>query len=99
MGRSAYYGSIYPATQNLLLAARSIGLGAALTTLPVWSRSLARRTLSLPRNVVPCAVVPLGWPMGGGYGPTTRRPVEEITHLDRYGNRAFLPGGADDTPA
>jgi hypothetical protein len=30
--------------------------------------------------------------MRGGYGPTTRRPVEEITHLDRYGNRPFLPG-------
>jgi nitroreductase len=90
MGRTAYYGSIYPAVQNLLLGARGIGLGATITTLPLWSRSLARRTLGLPRDVVPCAVVPLGWPVGGGYGPTTRRPVEELTHLDRYGNRAFL---------
>jgi nitroreductase len=94
MGKSAYFGSIFPAAQNLLLAARSIGLGAALTTLPLWSRSLARRTLSLPRDVTPCAVIPLGWPMGGGYGPTTRRPVEEITHLDRYGNRAYLDAAA-----
>jgi nitroreductase len=97
MGKSAYYGSVFPATQNLLLAARAIGLGAALTTLPLWSRSLARRTLSLPRSITPCAVVPLGWPMGGGYGPTTRRPVEEITHVDRYGNRAFLRGDAGGT--
>ena len=43
-----------------------------------------------PGTVTPCAVIPLGWPVGGGYGPTTRRPVEELTHLDRYGNRAFL---------
>jgi nitroreductase len=85
---SSYYGSIYPAVQNLLLAARGLGLGAALTTLPVWSTLLARRTLGLPRNVTPVAAVPLGWPRGR-YGPTTRRPVEEVTHLDRYGNRAF----------
>jgi nitroreductase len=85
---ASYYGSIFPAVQNLLLAARALGLGAALTTLPVWSTLLARRTLGLPRSVTPLAVVPLGWPQGG-YGPTTRRPVEEVTHLDRYGNRAF----------
>jgi nitroreductase len=90
MAGSAYYGSIFPATQNLLLGARALGLGAALTTLPLWSTGLARRTLSLPRHITPCAVIPLGWPMGGGYGPTTRRPAEELIHLDRYGNRAFL---------
>jgi nitroreductase len=81
---SSYYGSIYPAIQNLLLAARALGLGAALTTLPVWSSLLARRTLGLPWNVSPIAAVPLGWPRGR-YGPTTRRPVDEVTHLDRYG--------------
>ncbi|MFN8036622.1 MAG: nitroreductase family protein [Acidimicrobiia bacterium] len=85
---STLYGSVYPAIQNLLLAARSIGLGATLTTLPLWSSWLARRTLGLPWRVVPVAVIPLGWPRGR-YGPTTRRPVEETVHLDRYGNRAF----------
>jgi len=85
---SSYYGSIYPAIQNLLLAARAIGLGAALTTLPVWSSLLARRTLGLPWSVSPAAAIPLGWPEGR-YGPTTRRPVEEVTHLDRFGIPAF----------
>jgi len=95
MGRAAFYGSIFPAVQNLLLAARAIGLGATLTTLPLWSRTQARRTLGLPGNVTPCAVVPLGWPLRGGYGPTTRRPVREIVHVDHYGNRSFLhPDGA-----
>jgi hypothetical protein len=37
----------------------------------------------------PCCIVPLGWPHGR-YGPTTRKPVEEVTHLDAYGNRAWL---------
>ncbi|MGH9031803.1 MAG: nitroreductase family protein, partial [Acidimicrobiia bacterium] len=74
LAATSYYGSIYPAVQNLLLAARGLGLGAALTTLPVWSVVLARRTLGLPRNVTPIAAVPMGWPRGS-YGPTTRRPV------------------------
>jgi len=85
---ASMYGSIFPSVQNLLLAARAAGLGAALITLPLWSRFLARRALGLPWNVAPCAVVPLGWP-AGRYGPTYRRPVEEVVSLDRYGNRAF----------
>jgi nitroreductase len=85
---TSYYGSIYPSVQNLLLAARSAGLGAALITLPLWSTILARRALGLPWTVSPCAVVPLGWPKGR-YGPTTRRPVGEVVHLDRFGNQPF----------
>src|SRR5689334_8623546 len=85
---SSFYGSAYPAVQNLLLAARAVGLGAALTTLPLWSTTLARRTLGLPARITPVAVVPLGWPKGR-YGPTTRKPVGDVVHLDRYGNRPF----------
>ena len=85
---SGHYGSIYPSVQNLLLAARAMGLGACLITLPLWSVASARRTLKLPHSVTPCCVVPLGWPRGR-YGPTTRRPVAEVTHLDTYGNRAW----------
>jgi len=85
---TSYYGSIYPSVQNLLLAARAAGLGAALITLPLWSTFLARRALGLPWRITPCAVVPLGWPRGR-YGPTTRRPVGEVVHLDRYGNQPW----------
>lgn len=85
---SSYYGSIYPSVQNLLLAARAMGLGASLITLPLWSTTIARRILDLPVTVQPACIVPLGWPRGR-YGPTTRRPVGEVVHLDRYGNRAF----------
>ena len=87
--RRRFHLSGYPAVQNLLLAARAAGLGAALITAPLWSRLLARRALGLPWNVTPCAVIPLGWPIGK-YGPTTRRPVGELVSLDKYGNRAFL---------
>jgi nitroreductase len=86
---SGFFGSIYPSVQNLLLAARTMGLGASLITLPLWSLASARRILGLPTSVTPCCIVPMGWPRGR-YGPTTRRPVGEVVHLDTYGNRAWL---------
>lgn len=93
---SAYWGSIYPSVQNLLLAARAMGLGASLITLPLWSQTSARRLLGLPYSVTPCCIVPLGWPRGR-YGPTTRRPIGEVTHLNSYGNRAWLDGAQSDS--
>ena len=90
---SSYYGSIYPSVQNLLLAARSVGLGASLITLPLWSSTSARKILGLPISVMPACVVPLGWPQGR-YGPTTRRPVGDVTHLDRFGNQPWKGAGS-----
>ncbi|MGH3560310.1 MAG: nitroreductase family protein [Mycobacterium sp.] len=86
---SGYYGSIYPAVQNLLLAARAMGLGACLITLPLWNVTSIRRILKLPLSVTPCCIVPMGWPRGR-YGPTTRKPIGEVAHRDNYGNRAWL---------
>ncbi|MBB3604180.1 nitroreductase [Mycolicibacterium sp. BK556] len=86
VGESSFFGSIYPSVQNLLLAARAMGLGASLITMPLWSVTSARKTLGLPLSVTPVCVVPLGWPKGR-YGPTTRKPVEDVVHLDSYGKR------------
>lgn len=86
---SGFFGSIYPSVQNILLAARSMGLGASLITLPLWSQASARRALGLPTSVTPICVVPMGWPRGR-YGPTTRRPVGEVVHLNSFGNRVWL---------
>jgi nitroreductase len=88
MADSSYYGSIYPSVQNLLLAARAMGLGAALVTLPLWSTTVVRRALHLPMSVQPACVVPMGWPRGR-YGPTTRKPVGEVVHLDRFGQQPW----------
>lgn len=87
LGASALYGSIYPAIQNFLLGCRAAGLGACLTTLPLWNVRRVRRVLGLPRSVLPVAVIPVGRPRGR-YGPTTRRPLEDVVHLNRYGNRS-----------
>jgi nitroreductase len=89
VAESAYWGSIYPSVQNLLLAARAMGLGASLITLALWSQSSARRTLGLPAALTPICIVPLGWPRGR-YGPTTRKPVEQVAHRDAFGNRTWL---------
>jgi nitroreductase len=85
---SSNYGSIYPSAQNLLLAARSIGLGGALVTLPLWSNTLARRILRLPLTVEPCCIVTLGWPRGR-YGRKARKPVGTVVHLDQYGRQPW----------
>jgi nitroreductase len=83
---TTYFGSIFPAVQNLLLAARAVNLGAALTTIPLWNLMAVRRILGLPWRVTPCAVIPLGWPQGH-YGPTTRKPAHAVVSYDRYGQR------------
>jgi nitroreductase len=95
---SSHYGSIYPAAQNLLLAARAIGLGGALITMPLLSNTVARRILKLPISIEPCCIVALGWPTGH-YGRKRRKPVGTVVHLDRYGQQPWrtfelMTGGA-----
>jgi len=76
--------SVYPAVQNLLLAASALGLGSAMTTLTVAFAAELCALLDLPAEVRPMAVIPLGWP-ARPLGPPRRIPVRERAHLDRYG--------------
>jgi nitroreductase len=82
---NAMEASVFPAVQNLLLAAHALGLGSTLTTLPVLAGDGLARALDLPAEVVPLAVVPLGH-LPKPLGPPTRQPLAEKAHLDRYGN-------------
>ena len=77
--------SVFPAVQNLLLAAHALGLGSTLTTLPVLGGDELPTLLGLPPEVVPLAVVPLGH-LPKPLGAPRRRPLSEKAHLDRYGN-------------
>lgn len=77
--------SIFPALQNLLLAAGAVGLGSALTTIATAFADELRDTVGLPEALVPVAVVPLGVP-AKRLGPSKRDPYAEHTHRDRYGN-------------
>jgi nitroreductase len=76
--------SIFPAVQNLLLAAHALGLGSTLTTLPVLGGSDLAQTLGLPPEVLPVAVIPLGHP-SKPLGPPRRLPLSERAHLNSYG--------------
>lgn len=77
--------SIYPAIQNLLLAAGALGLGSALTTIATVFADELRDAVGLPEAVVPVAVVPLGVP-ARPLGPPRREPFAAHTHRDRYGS-------------
>jgi len=78
--------SVFPATQNLLLAATALGLGSALTTLATAMADELSATLELPEHVKPMAVVFLGWP-AKKLGPPKRVPFTDKTHRDRFGSR------------
>jgi nitroreductase len=82
-------GSLYPAVQNLLLACRAEGLGCVLTTLLCVAEETIRPLLELPDPWATYAVVPIGYPAGSGHGPVSRKPVEEMAYLDRWGQALF----------
>ena len=76
--------SIYPAVQNILLAARSLGLGANLTTRHLLFAEETEKALELPPGVLSYAIVPIGYPMGN-FGPTGRGKLKDFVSLDRVG--------------
>ena len=81
--------SIYPAVQNLLLAARGLGLGSVITTLHKRYEDEIKAILGIPDNVETAALLPIGFPLEGyRYGPTRRAPVDEITSWERWGGTA-----------
>ena len=76
--------SIYPAVQNMLLAARALGLGATLTARHLIHEQESETALGLPEGVHSYAIIPIGYPMGN-FGPVRRRPLEEVVFLERWG--------------
>jgi nitroreductase len=76
--------SIYPAVQNMLLAARALGLGATLTTLHLRFEKETEAALGLPPDVYSYALLPIGYPMGR-FGPVRRAPLADVVFKDRWG--------------
>jgi len=95
LGRLSIVGgaSVYPAVQNVLLAARAAGLGTALTTLLCEEEPAVKALLGIPDDVSTAAMVTIGWPARPFPKQLTRRPLSEMAFLDHYGNS--LPGAAD----
>ena len=82
--RRALPSSIFPAVQNLLLAAAGLGFGSALTTLASHAPDEVRAAVGLPDDVEPMAIVPVGRP-ARPLGPPRRQPVRAKAHSERYG--------------
>lgn len=85
LGRTPVVGgaSLYPAVQNLLLAARAEGLGGVLTTLISASEVKVRELLEIPEPWGVYAMVPLGHPMGK-HGSLRRAPLSQMVKYDRW---------------
>lgn len=81
-------GSIFPAVQNFLLAARAQGLGACLTSWASYGGEEAlREAIGIPEDWNLAAHVVVGWPRGR-HGPLRRHPASQVTYLDRWGEPA-----------
>jgi nitroreductase len=79
--------NVFPAVQNLLLAARALGLGATLTTVYRTHEAEVKQLLGIPENVETMALVPIGYPEGK-FGPVTRAPAEVVTYWEKWGETA-----------
>ena len=79
--------SVYPACQNLLLAARALGYGGVLTMWHQHVEDELRRVLDIPDDVGISATITLGRP-AGSHGPVRRRPVEELFYVDGWSQPA-----------
>ena len=77
--------SIYPAVQNILLAARALDLGSAITTLHKRYEKEIKDLLGIRDNVETAALLPIGFIQEGyKYGPTSRAPVSEVTYWEKW---------------
>ena len=85
--RDSQASSIWPAVQNMFLAARALGLGTRLTTAHLRGEQRIKDILGIPDHVETVMLTPLGYPRGS-FGATQRRPSAEVTSYNRYGNRA-----------
>jgi nitroreductase len=81
-------GSIFPAMQNFLLAARAQGLGACLTSWASYGgEPLLREAVGVPDDWMLAGHVVVGWPQGS-HGPVRRRPLAQVVSLDHWDQAA-----------
>jgi len=83
---AGYWGSIIPAMWSFMLAARSRGLGTALTTIHLFEEAKAAELLGIPETVSQAALIPIGYYTGDDFKPAKRRPAEEITYWNTWKN-------------
>jgi nitroreductase len=77
------WSTLYPAAQNLIVAARSLGLGTVFSQIHRPAEAAIRKILGLPDEARIAVTIPLGWP-DRPFGPVKRAPVEKFVHWDRW---------------
>ena len=77
------YSAMYAASQNLIVAARALGLGAAFTTLQGMFEKQIREILNIPDEIYIGTTIPLGYP-DGPTGPVSRKDVSEVVHVNGW---------------
>jgi nitroreductase len=83
---SSAYGCVWGAVQNLVLAARALGIGAITTTLTKFLDDEVRAITGHPKHVETVTMIALGYPRAPArFGPTTRRPISDCAHVERWG--------------
>jgi nitroreductase len=97
-GTSVTGSSIFPAVQNLMLAARALGLGSTITTLHRMHEAEVKKLLDIPDDIDTMALIPIGRPRER-FGPPRRLPVDQVTFWEKWGVRRNRPshnGGSGD---
>ena len=84
--RARLASSVFPAVQNLMLAARALGLGTTLTDIHLRDEGAVREILGIPEDVQTFAIIPVGYPLGR-WGEAPRRTPVEVTYWDRWGSK------------
>jgi nitroreductase len=76
--------AVFVGVQNLMLAARALGLGTTLTTSHLCNEQKVKALLGIPDDVNTYCLIPVGYPLGR-WGDAPRRPVEELAYRDEWG--------------
>ncbi len=78
--------SIYPAVQNMMLAALALGIGSVITTFLQHHEDDVKAALGIPDGVRMACAVPMGYPASGEhFGGARRKPLSEAVHYERWG--------------
>jgi nitroreductase len=79
----ANWASVFPAVENLLLAARALGFGTAISIFPLFKMKELKQLFSLPEYAKPAILVYLGYP-AAPFSEPKRLPIEDFIHENKW---------------
>ena len=75
--------TVYPAAQNLIVAARALGIGSVFTTFGMQAGDALHDIFDIPKDVIVGNIIPLGYPERS-FGPVARKPLADVVHYDAW---------------